>query len=79
MQNTLDRPISLTCIPLASDRRVVAAPGRALAAVAGLLLTWQRRARQRADLAGMSDRMLADIGVTRAEAMHEVAKPFWTR
>jgi uncharacterized protein YjiS (DUF1127 family) len=33
--------------------------------------------RQRRDLARMDDRMLADIGVTRSEAMIEAGRPIW--
>jgi uncharacterized protein YjiS (DUF1127 family) len=33
--------------------------------------------RQRAQVASMSDRMLADIGLTRAEALREAARPVW--
>ena len=38
---------------------------------------WQRRADDRAALASLDDRMLDDIGVTRAEAWGESHKPFW--
>ena len=41
------------------------------------LETWQERAQQRYALATLSDRMLADIGVDRASANVEAAKPFW--
>jgi uncharacterized protein YjiS (DUF1127 family) len=41
------------------------------------LLAWQDRARQRYRLAELDDRMLADIGVGRAAAANEAAKPFW--
>lgn len=34
-------------------------------------------ARQRRDLAKLDDRALADIGVTRAEADQEAARPIW--
>jgi uncharacterized protein YjiS (DUF1127 family) len=51
-------------------------------AVAGALwrtlLTWQRRARERDRLAAMSDYMLKDMGITRAEAAREYRKPFWS-
>lgn len=33
--------------------------------------------RQRARLAELDDAALLDIGVTRAEAMHEAKRPFW--
>ena len=35
------------------------------------------RARQRAELARMSDREFHDIGVSRAQVWREVSKPFW--
>ncbi len=38
---------------------------------------WRDRARQRAELARMSDREIRDIGVSRAEVWREVRKPFW--
>jgi uncharacterized protein YjiS (DUF1127 family) len=40
-------------------------------------LTWLDRARQRRQLCELSDQMLRDIGLTRAEAWAEYAKPFW--
>ncbi len=42
-----------------------------------LLLLWQERACQRHQLAEMSDHLLKDMGITRASAEHESAKPFW--
>ena len=51
---------------------------RLLAATVQYVATeWHHRARSRAALAQMSDRDLRDIGITRAEAAHESAKPFW--
>jgi uncharacterized protein YjiS (DUF1127 family) len=47
--------------------------GKALAT----LREWRRRIRGRAELAAMSDRMLQDIGITRAEAQYLSRKPFW--
>jgi uncharacterized protein YjiS (DUF1127 family) len=41
------------------------------------LLSLQERAQQRYRLAALDDRMLADIGVGRAAAANEAAKPFW--
>jgi uncharacterized protein YjiS (DUF1127 family) len=46
---------------------------RALEAV----LTWQERAAQRAALASLDERMLKDIGLSRAEAEMEAGRPFW--
>ena len=41
------------------------------------LLAWHDRARQRRALLELSDLMLRDIGISRAEALGEAAKPFW--
>ncbi len=41
------------------------------------LLTWQERDRQRRALAQLDARMLKDIGLSRAEVVLELRKPFW--
>jgi uncharacterized protein YjiS (DUF1127 family) len=41
------------------------------------LLIWLERSRQRQHLAMLSDHMLKDIGLTRADVEGEVSKPFW--
>jgi uncharacterized protein YjiS (DUF1127 family) len=38
---------------------------------------WHRRARSRRELLALDDHMLKDIGITRVDALYEVAKPFW--
>jgi uncharacterized protein YjiS (DUF1127 family) len=38
---------------------------------------WRRRAKDRAELAALDDRMLADIGISRAEAEFLANRPFW--
>ncbi len=43
------------------------------------ILSWQERARQRHHLESLSDHMLRDIGLTRADVLAEVTKPFWQR
>ncbi|UEM23203.1 DUF1127 domain-containing protein [Skermanella mucosa] len=48
-----------------------------LSAFFEILMTWRENARQRRDLLALSDDMLKDIGVSRAEANHEGSKPFW--
>jgi uncharacterized protein YjiS (DUF1127 family) len=48
-----------------------------LADAVDLLLTWHERARERRQLLGLSDHMLHDIGVGRAEVEAEASKPFW--
>jgi uncharacterized protein YjiS (DUF1127 family) len=41
------------------------------------VLDWQERARQRRRLSELDDRMLKDIGLTRADVSREIEKPFW--
>jgi len=43
----------------------------------GILLIWQERATQRHALAALEARMLHDMGLSRADARREAAKPFW--
>ena len=38
---------------------------------------WRRRSRDREKLAALDDRMLQDLGITRAEAEILSHKPFW--
>jgi uncharacterized protein YjiS (DUF1127 family) len=38
---------------------------------------WRRRVHGRRELAGLSDTMLHDIGITRADAESLSRKPFW--
>lgn len=47
--------------------------------LAGLLRLWTLRASERRALARLDDHALADIGMSRAEARREAAKPFWRR
>jgi uncharacterized protein YjiS (DUF1127 family) len=42
-----------------------------------LLLVWQQRTRDRQQLQSLSDHMLRDIGLTRADVFLEASKPFW--
>jgi uncharacterized protein YjiS (DUF1127 family) len=41
------------------------------------LLQWHEIARQRRALLTLNDRMLKDIGITRADAEREASRPFW--
>lgn len=50
---------------------------RALRAALERLLLWHERAAQRRQLLMMDDRMLKDIGLTRADIDAEADKPFW--
>lgn len=38
---------------------------------------WHERAQQRRQLQSLDNRMLQDLGLTRADVDAEVAKPFW--
>jgi uncharacterized protein YjiS (DUF1127 family) len=58
-------------IPLARTLR------RAGVWLALALLHWQELAQQRRRLLALDDRMLKDIGITRADAWREGARPFW--
>ncbi|NVK20072.1 MAG: DUF1127 domain-containing protein [Methylocystaceae bacterium] len=44
-----------------------------------LLSLWAERNRSRRQLAGLSDHMLHDIGLTRADVTAEADKPFWVK
>lgn len=67
-------------IPLARLRRPArVSAGKAAARLFAQLRQWRRRARDRAQLAALDDRMLADIGISRAEAEFLADKPFWRR
>ena len=41
------------------------------------LIEWLDRARQRRHLGELDDRLLRDIGLSRAEVENEVSRPFW--
>lgn len=66
-----------------TEHLICPAPGigeRLPVAFSRLLLTlrsWAERSRQRRALAGLTDRALADIGITRYEAEREADRPFW--
>jgi len=61
----------------APDRLGLAAP--IIVSVLDLLSTWFERARQRRHLHALDDRMLKDIGLTRADVEFEAQKHFWMR
>ena len=54
----------------------VALPGR-LSRLVQTLLLWHERARQRRHLGNLSDDMLRDLGLSRADVLAETDKPFW--
>lgn len=57
--------------------RTPATPRSFAREVAELALLWLERHRQRRVLAGLDDHLLKDIGISRADAWQESAKPFW--
>jgi uncharacterized protein YjiS (DUF1127 family) len=73
----MPRPPSAPGILLAlawlAGRRLAQACHRA----AEIWLAWSDRSRQRRQLAQLSDHMLRDIGLNRADAWAEADKPFW--
>lgn len=72
--------MSLTC-PLREEpgRHAVpapATPGR-LRRMLDMVAMWFYRSAERSQLAGLDDRALQDMGITRYDVMHEIRKPFW--
>jgi uncharacterized protein YjiS (DUF1127 family) len=75
--------MSLYVRPVAPDRGTAGAAGQpverlraALSWVILTLLRWQELARQRRALARLDDRMLKDLGLTRADALREAGRRF---
>lgn len=82
----MSRALSQSSIaPLSSSGRArpwVARPGPAPAPsrwirLVDTLVLWQERFRSRQTLAGMDDRMLRDVGLSRADLEPEIRKPVW--
>jgi len=70
----------MTSITLAGTSRRSPQPARAARLIKRAMepvLVWRARARDRGELARLSDRMLCDIGMTRLDAEREFRKPFW--
>ena len=63
-------------IPGLIRQGLAAAPMPVLKLLARAIVGY-RRQRQRHDLATLDDRLLRDIGVSRADADRESRKPFW--
>jgi uncharacterized protein YjiS (DUF1127 family) len=60
-------------------RRRVGGLALSLRRAVDMLLIWHERARQRRQLECLSDHMLRDIGLTRADVLAEATKQFWQR
>ena len=54
-----------------------AAAGNFLMSIVTRVKRWSELSRQRAQLAQMSDQMLSDIGLSRADALQEADRYFW--
>jgi uncharacterized protein YjiS (DUF1127 family) len=63
--------------PGAQRREALEALSDAAHWVLATLRQWRRRIREREQLARFDDRMLCDIGLTRADAEFLINKPFW--
>jgi uncharacterized protein YjiS (DUF1127 family) len=59
-------------------RTAATAPARPGAGVLATLRAWTERWRHRTRLLELDDRMLRDVGLSRADVEREAAKPFWT-
>jgi uncharacterized protein YjiS (DUF1127 family) len=62
---------------VAKARRSAHSAGNAAPRPFGALREWRRRSKGRAQLGALDDRMLKDIGISRADAEFLANKPFW--
>ena len=84
---TRPKPLQVPRWPAVSPARSAAPPagprgaawqiGRFARATVATLVRWSRRSLERGRLGELPDYLLRDIGVSREQAAHEVAKPFW--
>jgi uncharacterized protein YjiS (DUF1127 family) len=56
---------------------VVRAVDAGIGTMVDMLLTWQRRHKDRLHLMSLDDHMLHDIGISLADVEQEASKPFW--
>ena len=71
------RPQAVLALALALAWYALCRFGQAVGRAAEGGLVWLERARQRRQLRELSDHMLRDIGLTRADVWAESEKPFW--
>lgn len=55
----------------------IAVAGNFLMSIVTRVKRWNQLSSQRAQLAQMSDQMLSDIGISRADALQEASRHFW--
>jgi uncharacterized protein YjiS (DUF1127 family) len=51
--------------------------GSGIVGLQALVGEWMHRIESRRELAGLTDRALRDVGITRVDAINEASKPFW--
>jgi uncharacterized protein YjiS (DUF1127 family) len=56
---------------------IVAAGQAVLSSLASTIAAWLDRQQGRRDLSELDDRLLADVGISREDALSEARKPFW--
>jgi uncharacterized protein YjiS (DUF1127 family) len=75
---SLAHPLSTNCQASSYALRSPARPRPGIIARSvALLELWAERMRERTQLARLSDRDLHDIGLSRCDVDHLLAKPFW--
>ncbi len=57
--------------------RFIASFAASLSGLLNVVILWLEVSRERRHLARLDDRLLNDIGLTRADIEPEIAKPFW--
>jgi uncharacterized protein YjiS (DUF1127 family) len=57
--------------------RIVAAGQAVLSSLVSMIAIWLNRQQGRQDLSELDDRLLADVGISREDALWEAGKPFW--
>jgi uncharacterized protein YjiS (DUF1127 family) len=70
--------MSICALPAAGAARRHGGPQRFASVAVTRLMRWHELARQRRALLMLDERILKDIGVTRAEAEREASRPFWS-
>jgi uncharacterized protein YjiS (DUF1127 family) len=60
-----------------TDRAIHTGAPRHFVGLLSAIGEWARRIESRRELAGLCDRALRDIGLTRVDALREAEKPFW--